>query len=155
MFWNTMIVAEVCKLLMGRSTITWGECYDKGFTQMINLHKFQEFMQSNVKRDTIMKTRGLPIIKNNYLMISVISHGVDIWASNTDPIYHNIYLLNDAALPTNTQFTERGVKDSDFVSLGRQGETNRSILTIARVKYIPEALHVDRSKINKRTVIWK
>ena len=116
---------------------------------MTNLHKFQEFMQSNVKQDAIMKTRGLSINKNNYLITYIISRGVDIWVSNTDPIYSNIYLLNYTSPPIHTQFTERGVKESGFVSLGRRGETNHSIFAIAWGKYFPEALYIDRSEINK------
>lgn len=77
----------------------------------------------------------------------MISRGIDIWASHTDPIYRNIYLLKYAVPPTNTQFTEKGVKESGFVSLGRRGETNRSVLVIARGKILPEALHVGHAEI--------
>ena len=53
-----------------------------------------------------------------------------------------------SSLPTNTQFTEIGVKESGVVSLGRRGETNRSILSISRGKLIPDALKKGREEID-------
>ena len=52
------------------------------------------------------------------------------------------------SFPTNIQFVERGVTNSAYISLGRRGETNRSILAIARSKILPEALQTGRDHIN-------
>ena len=51
-----------------------------------------------------------------------------------------IYLTKYSALPTNTQFAERGMKESGYVTLGRRSEKNRSILAVARAKLRPDAL---------------
>lgn len=55
------------------------------------------------------------------------------------------FLDQYAALTTNTQFVERDVKES---ALGRRGEENRTILTIARGKVLPEALLCGRQEID-------
>ena len=85
-FSNPMTTTEVCKLLFGRNTITQGDDYDKDHKQIINQYKFQKFIQSNVKQDTIIKLRKLPVIKNNYIMVFIVSCGVDIWISATNLI---------------------------------------------------------------------
>ena len=50
-------------------------------------------------------------------------------------------------MPSNTQFTEIRVEESEYVSLGKRNETNRSILTIARGKTLKEALKKGREDI--------
>ena len=55
-------------------------------------------------------------------------------------------------MPTNTQFVERGVKESGFVTLGRRNETNRSILAISRATIIPEGLLKGRQEINHENI---
>ena len=67
--------------------------------------------------------------------IALIVEGGDIWSDTTSDIlvpFCNIYLFKYSALPTNTQFTERGFKESGVVSLGKRGETNRSIFYLPR-----------------------
>ena len=66
-----------------------------------------------------------------------------MWENNPNPLLvalRDEYLHQYAALPTNTQFVERGVKESGYVTLGRRCESNRTILAIARGKDLPEAL---------------
>ena len=57
------------------------------------------------------------------------------------------YIHRYAALPTNTQFGERGVKESKYASLGRRNEPSRSILAISRGTLLPEALAAGHSEI--------
>ena len=67
-----------------------------------------------------------------------------IWADNQPHIclkeFKKIFLHNYSALPTNTQFTERGVKESAFISLCKRNEKSRAIYAMARGKAIPEGL---------------
>jgi len=74
--------------------------------------------------------------------IRLISSGSNICSSSHGILvaYKNEHIHQYSALPTNTQFTERGVKEYGFVSLGRRCEHNRSILAIARGRILPEAL---------------
>jgi len=58
----------------------------------------------------------------------------------------DIYLYQYSVMPSNTQFTERGVKESGFVSLGRINKTNQSILAITRGKTLKEALKKGRKE---------
>ena len=70
-----------------------------------------------------MQQRNLPIIRENAAAIALIDKGGDIWHADVCEIlvsFRNIYLQKYSALPTNTQFTEHGVKESGVVSLGRQ-----------------------------------
>ena len=60
-----------------------------------------------------------------------------------------LYLEQYSAFPTNTQFVERGVKESGFVALGRRDEKNRTILALSRSKVLPKALALGRALVNK------
>ena len=90
------------------------------------------------------------MVKENWETIKCIAEGGDIWhptASLPLKSFRDLYLRTYSALPTNTQFTERGVKESGYVSLGRRGETNRSVMAISRGKLIPDALKRGREDI--------
>ena len=74
---------------------------------------------------TINQTRSLLVFIENHTAISLIASGANIWQQDKDKTllsFRNCYLQKIAAIPTNTQFTERGVKESDYVSLGRRCE---------------------------------
>ena len=67
-----------------------------------------------------MQTRQIPIVANNAGAIKEIASGNDIWTDTTYDLLSNLhrqYLEQYAALPTNTQFMERGVKESGYVLL--------------------------------------
>ena len=54
----------------------------------------------------------------------MIASGEDMWedaCNETLKGFRNNYIFKFSALPTKTQFTELGVKESGFVSLGRRG----------------------------------
>jgi len=92
--------------------------------------------------DIIMDTRWLQCVLHNSDAIRLISSGSNICSSSHGILvaYKNEHIHQYSALPTNTQFTERGVKEYGFVSLGRRCEHNRSILAIARGRILPEEL---------------
>ena len=96
-----------------------------------------------------MAARVLPIISQNNHSIQLIANGIDLWVSMNKSLleFKKVYLLQYSALPTNTQFTERGVKESGYVTLGRRGEANRSILAIAQGTLLPEAMCAGRAEI--------
>jgi len=92
--------------------------------------------------DIIMATRSLQCVLHNSDAIRLISSGSDIYPSSHVILvaYKNEYLHLNTALPTNTQFTDHGVKESGFVSLSQRCEHNRFILAIVRGRILPEAL---------------
>ena len=97
-----------------------------------------------------MKQHSLPVVEDNSLTIDQISGGWDIWRSAASlPLksFCLLYLHKYAALPTNTQFIERGAKESGYVFLGRRGETNRIVFKITRGKTIPDVLKKGRKEI--------
>ena len=114
-----------------------------------NLHKLNQFIDNNVTNETIMNIRALTFVQSNYLAIGLIANGQDIWQSTNATLrkFKTDYLHIYSALPTNTQFTERGVKESGLVSLGRRQESNRSILAMARGRIIPDALQKGREDL--------
>ena len=118
----------------------------------INLLDFDNWIRSNVTVSTIMRTRRIPIVQHNHEAIRQLSLGNDMWGDNPpESLVHfrTLYLHQYAALPTNTQFVERGVKESGFVSLGRRGEEHRTILAIARGKDLPDAMLSGRKERQK------
>ena len=58
-------------------------------------------------------------------------------------------------MPTNAQFTKRGVKESGYVSLKRRGCTNCSIIFIFREKIIPDAFKKERADVTTKQLQCK
>ena len=99
--------------------------------------------------------RRLPFIQRNQAALALIMNGGDMWADHvcaTLNDFKTIYLHEFVAPPVNTQFVERGVKESDYVALGRRGESNRTILAITRGKILPEELQKGRDNINDESI---
>ena len=104
-----------------------------------------------------MYNRSLAIFRNHYAAVTLIAGGIDLWDSSlwtnshkrTLLQFRRVYLYEYCALPTNTHFVERGVKESGYVCLGRQGEHQRSVLAISRGKLLPDATKKGRDEINK------
>ena len=97
-----------------------------------------------------MQQRNLPVVRAHSQAINLIAEGGDIWSDDTCKVlsaFRTVYLKEYSALPTNTQFTERGVKESGTTSLGRREEITRSIFAISRGKLIPEALKKGQAEI--------
>jgi len=91
----------------------------------------------------------IAFVKNNAAAISLVADGRDMWNGSVPALveFRKIYLLRYAALPTNTQFGEQGVKELGYVTLGRRNKSNRSILAISQGTLLPGALAVGRSEI--------
>lgn len=96
------------------------------------------------------------MVRDNAAPLHLISNGVDIWQQNSHneviQAFKSLYKYQYAALPTNTQFGKRGVKESGYVSLGRRNEMQRTILAIARGKCLPDALAKGRAEIQSLNV---
>ena len=89
-----------------------------------------------------MQLRDLPFVKTHRDTLTRIVDGEDIWSVNTNlSAFVDLYRSRYAALPTNTQFTEREVKESSYVSLGQRGEKNRTVMSTARTRQMPDAMH--------------
>ena len=129
----------------------------------IDVTKFNQFLVKQCTQDKLDKIRNSPFYSDNAVPIQIIALGGDIWHGNACThlvAFSNVYRYNYSALPTNSQFTERGVKESGYVTLGRRLEKNRSALAIARAKIIPDAMVagkkvVDRGDGKKRLVQGK
>ena len=83
--------------------------------------------------------------------ISLVAGGSNIWAPNKNTIlkdFKETYIFEYTALPMNTQFVGRGVKESSYVALGQRGESNQAILDIAIGKILPGALQNNHHEIN-------
>ena len=76
-------------------------------------------------------------------LLPLLSNKFDIWDPTSTPKLQqlrDLYLNQYSALPTYTQFMERGVNELDYVSLGRFNETNMSVLVMSRGKVLKGAL---------------
>eukprot|EP00957_Ditylum_brightwellii_P081813 6224417-Ditylum_brightwellii.AAC.1 len=97
-----------------------------------------------------METQTLQVINNNHVALAfIVHHESNIWEATQQVLidFRDIYLQEFSVLPTNTQFVEHGVKESDFISLGNRNETDRSILAIAHGSLVPNAPQQGRDKI--------
>ena len=63
-----------------------------------------------------MQQRQLPLLHNNLDLLPLLSNVCDLWAdvplSRQHQQLRDIYLQRYSAIPSNTQFTERGVKEA-------------------------------------------
>ena len=104
-------------------------------SRTIDLQRLKIFLAKHCTYSKVMQLRDLPFVQTHRDTLTRIGDGADIWSLNTHlSAFADIYRARYAALPTNTQFTERGVKESGYVSLGRRGEKNRSVLSTARAR---------------------
>lgn len=125
--------------------------FDMEHNKIIDLNRYAIFLENKVSTDTINTTRQIPFVRENAPTLTNIANGVNIWdEDNTLPCishFKEIYTQRYSALPTNTQFGERGVKESGYVSLGRRNESSRSVLAISRGKLLPESMAIGKSEI--------
>ena len=76
-----------------------------------------------------MQQRKLPVVRAHSQAINLIAEGGDISSDDACKVlsaFRTVYLKEYSALPTNTQFTERGVKESGHTSIGRRGEMTKA-----------------------------
>ena len=124
----------------------------KAHGQQINLQKFANFVQKQCTAACITTVASSPFVQENQVAIRLLSQGGNIWTNSTLPPllqFKHLYQTRYAALPINSQFTKRGVKESSYVTLGRRSEKNRSILSTARAKLVPDAMIKGRSKTER------
>ena len=152
-FGDQPMARSIARHIIGNTTnsIRTGCKYYSDFQKRtINLHEYDRWISGSVSYSTVMNARSLPIVADNYEALRLIAIGEDMWRCDASPIlisFRNQFLMQYPALPTNTQFVERGVKESGYVCLGRRCEENRTILTIARGKVLPEALAKGREEL--------
>ena len=118
----------------------------------IDITKFNQFIIKHCTQNKVGKIHNSPIYTNNIVPIRLIASGGDIWNHNstTDLLqFADVYRFNYSSLLTNSQFTERGVKESGYVTLSRRTEKNRSALAMARAKIIPDAMAAGKKGINR------
>lgn len=157
LFSEQKTATEVAKVLLGIHNRNAEVYLDHSHGRLIKCSSFFDYLIKNVTQETIMYTRSLSLFSENSAAIALIAGGANIWnsslwnQSNKKPLlkFCNLYLHQYSALPTNTQFVERGVKESGYVSLGRRGERQRSILAISRAKLIPDAIATGKEELNR------
>ena len=102
----------VAQLLNGNRNGTNNDCefVCNIHKRTININRFRNFLDANVKQDTIMRTRNLPILQLHPIAMQFISNGADIWhddQSNRALVnFRQLYLEQYSAFPTKTQFVE-------------------------------------------------
>ena len=142
---------EFARRRIGNIQVVMNEYYYCDFHKRnIGLRKFDDWIQYNVSNDTVMTARALPYIRDNYLAVRLVTLGIDMWSPTTViPLlqFHQVFLHQYFSFPTNTQFFERGVKESGYISLRRCAETNRTILAIDRGKVLPESLRLGHMEL--------
>ena len=144
---------SAAKLLIGRNMENLGENgshYCKFHKSNININEFMRWMKKHVSTEVINETRNLSFIRQHIPAISLIADGCNAWGNapgNALASFRQLYLHRFSAFPINSQFTERGVKESGHVSLGRRNETHRSLLAISRAKIMPNALQDYRDDV--------
>ena len=152
LFAETKTAKIVARLVLGmeQEVGTEEKFFSKAHNWNINIYKFAQFMIKHCKQETIVKVTSSPFVLANKVAIRLIADGGDIWAPSPSPplvAFKELYLTHYSSLPTNSQFTERGVKESGYVSLGRRSEKNRSILATARAKLVPDSMVEGRKQL--------
>ena len=139
------------KIVGGKEVLMNGSYYCKFHKRRIDLPKLHAWVQTNVSTETIMSTILILCIQDNDVAVRLLPVVCNMWDDDTTaPLYKlkTVFLNEFAAFPTNTQFAERGVKESGYVSLGRRGERNRTIMAIARGKVLPDALQLGQKDLD-------
>ena len=112
LFSNQLTATQVANLILGRREIAMDvEFNDSNHHRTINMRLFQNWLIQKCTIATLMTTRILPVVQENMDAIELIAQGKDIWMERNPTLYsfRLLYLIRYSALPTNTQFTERGV----------------------------------------------
>lgn len=151
-FSNKETATVIAKYVLGQSLESCSGIYCCDFHKCsINMLEFVSFLTCNVSNDTVYHTRMLPFVTENSTGLRLIASGQSLWGQCNDATLVSLrkkFLKRFAAVPTNTQFTERGVKECGYVSLGRRSEKKRSILAMSRGKLLPDALQKGHDEIN-------
>ena len=96
-FSNQSTARCIVQMIMGHAVTDTPECFCKYHNRIINVSKFEEFVEANYNKNTIMEIRALPVIVNNYPAVAMISRGGNVWEASASPILNNfkkITLLN-------------------------------------------------------------
>eukprot|EP00957_Ditylum_brightwellii_P176873 13473046-Ditylum_brightwellii.AAC.2 len=82
----------------------------------------------------------------------LLAKGANLWEINTVNYFvvlKDVFLYQFLSVPTNTQFVERGTKETDVVALGHREKTGCSLLVTDCAKTLQEKMHKEREGINK------
>ena len=122
---------------------------------IINVVRFYNCISTQCTQQNLQVVLNLPIVQENVTIIRLIKDGYNLWkaAKYKSPViisYQTFFMLRLGRLPRNTQFTERGVKDSKYVTLGNRNELTRSIFALARSTMIDEVAHKVKNQKRER-----
>ena len=125
LFGEQVIATCVARFLLGQGQEYEGDYESVSHGRKINMTKFVFFLCGHCKENEIRAMRSSPFMLANGLAIRMLADGGNIWDSSSHPPlqeFCNLYKTSYAALPTNSQFTDCGVKESGYVSLGHHNK---------------------------------
>ena len=144
----------VAHLLLGEPYLGREVYESKEHGRTIDLMSFYNFIKNKCSKGNINTLLTLPFVQEHISEIKMVKAHGDMWSPHhkTSALgrFKHIFLERLAALPSNSQFCERGVKESSQVSLGKRSEGTRSIVALARGSTIEEASNKHR-EMNKNT----
>ena len=110
----------------------------------VNLVQFYEFLKAKCDTEHLVKQLSDEhMLETKGLELQFIRQGMNMWdtAHNDSPLgaLRDNFVQKSSALPSNSQFTEQGVKESNYCTLGRREEKTRSIQALARGTTVSEA----------------
>ena len=92
-------------------------CVTEMNNEHIDVKASRQFLIENCAQETVIRIRNSPFYTQHAVSLRLISLGHDIWSENTNSIlrvFANLYRYRYSALPINSQFTERDVKESGY-----------------------------------------
>ena len=108
----------------------------------VDLQDFASYLRSNCESNNVQKVLELQEVKNSRSELLLLANGLDMWDAVQDrgPLgkLRDRFKRKYGGQGSNAQMTERGVKESGYVSLGNRGESTRSIYALARGDTIEE-----------------
>ena len=110
----------------------------------MDLNKFEQFIKKQCTDDFLTRVANSQFFVENKLPF-VLLHKDEISGRMlhcTPPLvsFKNLYMNYYTGLPTNTQYTEQGFKESGYIFLGWQSKKKSSILATALTKLVPDAM---------------
>ena len=119
---------------------------------MMRLYKF---IKDGCSHDNLQTVLTIPYVRQHVTELGSMKADANMWSSlrkNSSLGKLQVFFTEQlTALPSNSQFCERGVKESGKVSMGKQSEATCSIVALARSNTIEEAvIHLKAEKLKNK-----
>ena len=139
---ESMCAQQVAKFLLGQEMETMNITYNSEFhDHQIDICRFAKFIRETCT--TLEQVRT----SNHLTQFSIdaivrIANGEDVWSDSPHPSllsFKNTFLNRYIPIASNTQMTERGVKEGTLCSTATRGEMTRSVYAVARSGFVERA----------------